>query len=181
MVTYFWLYSNPLVLTSSLTSHLSETQSVRRIHCPYSALSFYAHHPERVGWSNPAMLMDGVWPSPLYDREPSVGSAPTPAAGTCRTLHNDTRAHPGVWWLCWKDNSKLTDKTGKYFMFSKNSNKQDVQIFETSKSMEKNTHMSTQHCGLTAPMASTTVYLFGAVHSTGIKIEPTNKINSLLD
>lgn len=26
--------------------------------------------------------------------------------------------------------------------------------------------MSTQHCGFTAPVASTTVYLFGAVHST---------------
>ena len=26
--------------------------------------------------------------------------------------------------------------------------------------------MSTRHCGLTAPVASTTVYLFGAVHST---------------
>lgn len=29
--------------------------------------------------------------------------------------------------------------------------------------------MSTQHCGLTAPVASTTVYLLGAVHSTGVK------------
>ena len=30
----------------------------------------------------------------------------------------------------------------------------------------KCTYMSTQHCGLTAPVESTTVYLFGAVHST---------------
>lgn len=36
--------------------------------------------------------------------------------------------------------------------------------------------MSTQHCGLTAPVASTTVYLFGDVHSTG-----TNNNNSLWD
>lgn len=36
--------------------------------------------------------------------------------------------------------------------------------------------MSTQHCGLTAPVASTTVYLFGDVHSTA-----TNNNNSLWD
>lgn len=40
--------------------------------------------------------------------------------------------------------------------------------------MEKNTHMSTQHCGLTAPVASTTMYLLGAVHSTEITIEQIN-------
>lgn len=39
----------------------------------------------------------------------------------------------------------------------------------------KQTHMSTQHCGLTAPVASTTVYLFGAVHSTGVEIRKKKK------
>lgn len=37
--------------------------------------------------------------------------------------------------------------------------------------MEKNAHMSTQHWGFTAPVASTTVYLLGAVHSTEITVE----------
>lgn len=47
--------------------------------------------------------------------------------------------------------------------------------------MEKNAHMSTQHCGLTAPVASTTMYLLGAVHSTEITVEPLNNNGSLLD
>ena len=40
--------------------------------------------------------------------------------------------------------------------------------------MDKNAYMSTQHCGLTAPVASTTVYLLGAVHSTEITVEQIN-------
>lgn len=36
---------------------------------------------------------------------------------------------------------------------------------------KRQTHMSTQHCGLTAPVESTTVYLFGAVHSTERKFK----------
>lgn len=91
-----------------MTSYLSEMQSVRKIHCLYSALSFCVHHLARVNWSDPAMLKDGGWPSPPCDQELSVVSAPTPAAGTCRMFRSGMLAHLYVWWLCLKDSCLKT-------------------------------------------------------------------------
>lgn len=81
-------------------SYLSEMPSVQKTRCPLSALWFFVPHLGDAGWAVPERPMDGVWPSPLYDPEPSADSARTPAIGTCRTPHNGMPAHLCVWLLC---------------------------------------------------------------------------------
>lgn len=109
---FMFTWHHLVVKRLNCPSYLCELQSVHRTHCLQSALSFGVPHPGVVGWVAPVKLRGGAWPSPLYDPELCADSAPTPAAGTCRTPQNGTPAHLCVGLLC-VDGETLNQNSNK--------------------------------------------------------------------
>lgn len=149
-------------------------KSAQKIRFLRTALWFFVPHPGGGGWAAPVTQRGGASPSLLCDPGLSVDSALIPGAWTCRRPHNGRLGRPCVWSLC------VDEERQSNWLF--NSINNHLTATCTNKCHHHHvklswtgwqTYMSTQHCGLTAPVASTTEYLFGAVQSTDKEEERT--------